>query len=178
MPASGEPSPGRALRIAALGSPHRMQIHPTESTTRCRHLGVPKNDRHPASNFQPQARSIWAASVRLTASHPASGSRFKFPLSLRSYIVRAFGRCMRCCEESSDASWSAGGRTRRRPSSMRIRPPQGDRWRVVSGRAAFARRLWGTAIRTRCSTGFFFCVSRPHMMHAARACARIDSIPR
>lgn len=178
MPASGEPSPGRALRIAALRSLHRVQIHPTESTTRCLHLGVPKNDRHPASNCQPRVRSIWAASVRLTASHPASASRFKFPLSLRSYIVRAFGRCMRCCEESSDASWSAGGRTRRRPSSMRIRPPQGDRWRVVSGRAAFARRLWGTAIRTRCSTGFFFCVARRHMTHAARACARIDSIPR
>jgi hypothetical protein len=32
----------------------------------------------------------------------------------------------------------------------------GARWRVVSGRSAFARKLWGTAIRTRCSAGFFF----------------------
>jgi hypothetical protein len=148
-----------------------MQIRPTESATRCRHLGVPKNDRHPASNFQAQARGIWAVSVCLTASDPASDSRFKFLLRLRSYIVRAFGRCRRCCEESSDASWSAGGRTSRRPSSMRIRPPQGDRWRVASGRSAFARGLWGTAIRTRCSTGFFFSGARRPITHGHEPCA-------
>lgn len=133
-----------------------MQIRPTESATRCRHLGVPKNDRHPASNFQAQAWGIWAVSVCLTASDPASDSRFKFLLRLRSYIVRAFGRCRRCCEETSDASWSAGGRTSRRPSSMRIRPPQGDRWRVASGRSAFARRLWGRPFEPGAPPGFSF----------------------
>lgn len=36
----------------------------------------------------------------------------------------------------------------------------------------------GAAIRTRCSTGFFFSGALRHVTHGHEPCARIDSIPR